>query len=101
MPSSARKNVVVATFTAPGNPPPGNHEDPPHSTPTIAWVNGTTSAGTIVNNVDGTFAVLGPHSFPTRRSSDLNGESEGATTISVTVSHDATAPQTVTDAVNV
>src|SRR5438552_15793471 len=55
----------------------------------------------MVTTGDGTCCVEACHARCRSTLANGSGESEGATTISVTVSHDATAPQTVTDAVNV
>src|SRR5690349_5642947 len=99
--SATLTNVLVATFTDPGNPAPGNHEDAGDYSASIAWGDGTSSAGTIVNNNDGTFSVYGTHTYLGDNLAGASGESEGSTTMSVTVSHDATAPQTVTNTVNV
>src|SRR4029077_17935298 len=99
--SATLNNVLVATFTDPGNPAPGNHEDASDYAATIAWGDGTSSAGTIVNNNDGTFSVFGSHTYLGDNLGGASGESEGSTTMSVTITHDATTAQTVTNTVNV
>jgi hypothetical protein len=91
--SATLSNVTVATFTDPGNPD-GTREDASDYSATINWGDGTSSAGTITNNNNGTWKVTGSHTYS---GDTVNGESEGAATISVTISHDATTPQVVTD----
>src|SRR5438132_128455 len=82
-------------LTAACNPAPSAKEDAAYYAATIDWCCGSLlNTGLIFNNGDGTWRDQ--HSLPTRRSSDL-GASEGAATITVKVSHDATAVKTVTD----
>src|SRR5438045_784056 len=90
-------NAGVASFTDTGNPT-GAAEDADDYSATINWGDGTSSAGTIVNNGNGTWSVRGSHTYTGDTS---NGESEGAATITVTVSHDATTPQAITDTANI
>src|SRR5206468_2467364 len=97
--SATLSNVLLATFTDPGNPSPGNHEDAADYSASVTWGDGasdnTTGANvSIVNNGDGTFSVYGTHTYV---GDTIGGESEGTATISVTISHDSTTPQTVTD----
>src|SRR6202035_3073796 len=92
-------NVLLATFTDPGNPSPGNHEDTGDYSASVTWGDGTSADTTganvtIVNNNDGTWSVFGTHTYV---GDTVGGESEGAATITVTISHDATTPQVVTD----
>src|SRR5207253_2785290 len=76
--SATLTNVVVATFSDPGNPSPGNHEDAADYSATINWGDGSTSSGTITNNGDGTWTVRGSHTYS---DDSVNGESEGTATI--------------------
>src|SRR6185369_9326223 len=64
----------------------------------INWGDGTSSQGTIVNNGNGTWSVIGSHTY---MGDTINGESEGLATITVTVSHDATTPQVVSDTADI
>ena len=95
--SATLSNVVVATFSDPGNPT-GTTEDTSDYSATIAWGDGATDTATIVNNNNGTWSVKGSHTYV---GDTINGQSEGAATITVTVSHDSTTPQTVTDTANI
>jgi hypothetical protein len=90
-------NVVLATFT------PGAMESAGEFTANIDWGDGTTSTGTVVDQGNGTFAVLGTHTY-----SELGGpgpdlENEMDTvdtfTITVTIANDSSA--TVTDTANI
>ena len=100
--SATLTNVTVATFTDPGNPSPGNFEDASDYSASIAWGDGTSSAGTITNNNNGTWTVTGSHTYSGDNIGGVNsGVSEGAATISATVSHDATTAQVVTDTANI
>jgi hypothetical protein len=92
---SATVNGTVATFTDPGNPT-GTAEDTADYSASIDWGDGTTSAGSIASN-NGTWTVTGTHTFAGDNIQGASGESEGTATITVTISHDATMPQTVTD----
>src|SRR5439155_1023412 len=83
-----------ATFRDPGNPTPGANEDAADYSASIAWGDGNTTPGIITNNGDGTWTVRGSHTYV---GDTINGESEGVATITVTISHDATTPQVVTD----
>src|SRR5260370_299359 len=56
----------------------------------INWGDGTSSAGTITNNNDGTWTVTGSHTYT---GDTINGESEGTAAINVTISHDSTTAQ--------
>src|SRR5207302_206222 len=93
--SATLTDVVVATFTDSGNPAPGANEDASDYAATIDWGDGSLlDTGLIVNNGDGTWSVKGSHTY---LGDSVNGASEGAATITVKVSHDATAVKTVTD----
>src|SRR5438132_1503623 len=98
--SATLTNVLVATFTDPGNPT-GLTEDAGDYAAVINWGDGSSSAGAIVNNGDGTFSVYGSHTYIGDSLEGANGESEGTTTMTAPSSHDATAAQTVTNTVNV
>jgi hypothetical protein len=99
--SATLTNALVATFTDPGNPALGNNEDGSDYSATIAWGDGASGAGTIVNNNDGTFSVYGTHTYSGDNLVGAGGKSEGATTMSVTITHDATTAQTVSNTVNI
>jgi hypothetical protein len=100
--SATLSNVVVATFSDPGDPT-GTLEDAGDYAASIAWGDGVTDSGaavSIVNNGDGTYSVVGSHTYT---GDTIAGNSEGAATITVTVSHDgaATTPQTVTSSATI
>src|SRR5206468_249148 len=97
----ASSRVRVASFTDPGNPAPGNHEDASDYAATITWGDGTSSAGSIVNNNDGSFSVYGSHTYLGDNLVGAGGESEGSTTMKVTITHHASNPQPATNTVNV
>src|SRR5207247_2015865 len=83
--SATLTNVLVASFTDPGNPSPGNQEDASDYAVSITWGDGTSSAGSIVNNNDGSFSVYGSHTYLGDNLVGSGGESEGSTTMSVTI----------------
>src|SRR6202035_91938 len=101
--SATLSNVLLATFSDPGNPSPGSHENADDYSATVNWGDGSGSDAntTIVNNNNGTWSVYGTHSYAGDTLADSGNESEGSTAISVTISHDATTPQTVSDTLNV
>src|SRR2546422_617810 len=57
----------------------------------------TTSTGTISES-GGVFTVSGSHTYS---GDTISGQSEGSASISVTISHDSTTPQTVTDSATI
>src|SRR5262249_9615942 len=83
--------TALATFTDPAGAEP-NASDPgpgPHYTALIHWGDGTTSPGTVVNTGGNNFRVDAPtHTY---------GE-EGSFTVTVDVTHETAATQTVTGA---
>src|SRR2546425_911587 len=81
-------------------PTPRSTHDPDASRSRTNWGDGTTSAGTITNNNNGTWTVAGSHTY-TGDTLLPGNESEGSATITVTISHDASTPQVVTDTVNI
>jgi hypothetical protein len=93
---SAMVSGTLATFTDPGNPT-GAAEDAADYSASVDWGDGTTSAGTVTNNHDGTWTVTGSHTYTGDSIPGGTGESEGAATITVAVRHDLTTPQAVTD----
>src|SRR5262249_18749173 len=54
----------------------------------------------ITNNNNGTWTVSGSHTYTGDAIPGGSGESEGSATITVTVSHDSTTPETVQDTAN-
>src|SRR5262249_28017710 len=81
-------NQTVATFTDPGNPT-GTAEGASDYSATIDWGDGSTvDTGTITRS-GGTWTVTGHHTY--------TGMGSFTKTITVTISHDATTPQAVSD----
>ncbi|HEV3343167.1 MAG TPA: hypothetical protein VG125_22530, partial [Pirellulales bacterium] len=95
--SATLTNATVATFTD-----PGGAEDPnANYSATIGWGDGTSGAGVVISDGHGGFIVQGTHTYSGDTLAGGGGESEGAATITVTISHDATTPQVVTDTANI
>src|SRR5205085_550651 len=81
--------LTVAAFTDPGGP-----ESVADYGATIDWGDGVVTAGQVFPSGAG-FVVLGAHAFLERRSPDLAGSPPY--TVTVTITHEATTPQVVTD----
>src|SRR5438132_740912 len=76
--SATLTNIVLATFSDQGNPPPRSHTVSPYTTLFRSWGDGQTSAGTITNNNNGTWTVTGSHTYV---GDTVNSESEGTADI--------------------
>src|SRR5262249_40435663 len=87
---------LVATFTDPGNPTGTTENIATDYAATINWGDGTSpTTGTITYNaISGRFDVRGTHTYAEESALDNPG-SFPAYAVTVTVSHEATAPQVV------
>src|SRR5262249_17249374 len=92
----ASTTQTVATFTDPGGAEPNPSDNPGgpisnHYTALINWGDGITSAGTITPTGGNSFVVTGSHIYT----------EEGTYTITVTIGHESSTPQVVTDTATV